>query len=470
MLFLSLPFLVFFSVFFFLYWFVFERQGKGRSFLFDWQGKGRSFLFDRQAMTQNVLLLAGSYFFYAWWDWRFLLLLAGSSLLNYGLGLLMARTKEEGMQRLLVGIGLLQGLGCLLYFKYLNFFLPLGISFYTFKTISYLLDIRSGKIKAERDWVVFFSYVAFFPCISSGPIDRPGLLIPQLKRQRVFDAGQATDGMRQILWGLFKKTVIADNAAVFSDDIFLHYRALPASALLYGVFLFTIRIYADFSSYSDMAIGMSRLLGFEISQNFRYPFFARNIAEFWRRWHITLTSWMTDYVFTPLSIYLRDFGRWGVLFACLVTFVAIGAWHGPRWTFVIFGLLHGLYFTPLILKGPAKRKRGPIRMLWTFLLVMFTFVIFKADSLAQAIDYYGRMLSPTLFSRFPIIEKVNTAAMLGGIAVMFMVEWVQQDKAHGLQIGGIRQPGIRALIYCTLIGTILTFGPTKNADFIYHFF
>jgi len=318
MLFLSLSFLLFFPVFFLLYWFVFNRRLK----------------------AQNILVLAGSYFFYGWWDWRFLLLLIGSSALNYVLGIGMNRTKREGYQRLLVGMGLVQGLGCLLYFKYFNSFLPLGISFYTFKTVSYLLDIRRGKIQPEQDWVVFFSYVAFFPCITSGPIDRPGHLIPRLKARRVFDYEQATDGMRQILWGVFKKVVIADNAAVFSDEIFHSYRTLPASALLYGVFLFTIRIYADFSSYSDMAIGLSKVLGIDVSQNFNYPFFARNIAEFWRRWHITLTSWMTDYVFTPLAISFRDLGRWGVILATLVTFIAIGAWHGPRWTFVVFGFLH----------------------------------------------------------------------------------------------------------------------------------
>jgi D-alanyl-lipoteichoic acid acyltransferase DltB (MBOAT superfamily) len=445
MLFLSLPFLWFLPAFFLLYWFVFDRRLK----------------------AQNFLILAGSYFFYAWWDWRFLLLLIGSSALNYGLGILMDRTKQDGYQKLLVGIGLAQGLGCLLYFKYFNPILPLGISFYTFKTISYLLDIRRGKIGPERDWVVFFSYVAFFPCITSGPIDRPGHLIPQLKARRVFDYGQATDGMRQILWGLFKKVVIADNAAVFSDEIFRSYRTLPASALWYGVFIFTIRIYADFSSYSDMAIGLSRLLGFDISQNFNYPFFARNIAEFWRRWHITLTSWMTDYVFTPLSIYFRNLGRWGVILACLVNFIAIGAWHGPRWTFVLFGLLHGLYYVPLIVRRSVNKKRGPVHMLWTFLLVMFTFVIFKANSLTEAFDYYRRMLSPSLFSRFTIFEKVNTAAMLTGILVMFGVEWFQRDKQHALELSGIRRGGIRALIYCLLILVILTFGPTKNADFIY---
>ena len=445
MLFLSLPFLLFLPAFFLLYWFVFNRRLK----------------------AQNILVLAGSYFFYAWWDWRFLLLLIGSSALNYGLGIAMNRTKQDGYQKLLVAIGLVQSLGCLLYFKYFNSFLPLGISFYTFKTISYLLDIRRGKIDPEMDWVVFFSYVAFFPCITSGPIDRPGRLIPQLKVRRVFDYGQAVDGMRQILWGLFKKVVIADNAAVFSDEIFKSYRTLPASALLYGVFIFTIRIYADFSSYSDMAIGMSKLLGFDISQNFNYPFFSRNIADFWRRWHITLTSWMTDYVFTPLAIAFRNFGRWGGVLATLITFIAIGAWHGPKWTFVVFGFLHGCYYIPLILRGTVNKKRGPIHMLWTFVLVMFTFVLFKSNSLTEAIDYYRRMLSPSLLSGFYIFEKVNAAAMLAGSLVMLVAEWIQRDKPHALELSGVRRGGIRVLIYCMLIGVILTFGPTKNADFIY---
>ncbi|HET6254012.1 MAG TPA: MBOAT family O-acyltransferase [Puia sp.] len=457
MLFLSIPFLVFFPAFFLLYWGVFNRRLK----------------------AQNFLVLAASYGFYAWWDWRFLLLLAGSSALSYVLGIMMGRTgrdgyqkgdgyrKGDGFQKLLVGIGLVQGLGCLLYFKYFNPILPLGISFYTFKTISYLLDIRRGKIGPERDWVVFFSYIAFFPCITSGPIDRPGHLIPQLKARRVFEYGQAADGMRQVLWGLFKKIVIADNAAVFSDEIFRSYRSQPASALLYGVFIFTIRIYADFSSYSDIAIGASRLLGFDISRNFNYPFFARNIAEFWRKWHITLTSWMTDYVYTPLSISFRNLGRRGVILAILINFIAIGAWHGPRWTFVLFGFLHGLYYVPLILRRTVNKKRGPIHMVWTFLLVMLTFVVFKADNLAEAFDYYRRMLSPSLFSRFPIFEKVNTAAMLAGILVMFGAEWRQRDKKHALELSRVRQWGVRALIYCMLILVILTFGPTKNADFIY---
>ncbi|HEX3933719.1 MAG TPA: MBOAT family O-acyltransferase, partial [Puia sp.] len=377
---------------------------------------------------------------------------------------------KEGYKNIFLWIGILQGLGSLFYFKYLNHFLPLGLSFYTFKTLSYLLDIRKGKIRPTTDWIVFFSYISFFPCLISGPIDRPGALIPQLETRRTFEYDQASDGMRQILWGLFKKVVIADNCAVFSGDIFDHYKTLPASALLYGAFLVTIQVYADFSAYSDMAIGLGRLIGFNITRNFNYPFFARNIADFWRRWHITLTSWLTDYVFSPLTIYFRNYGKAGLILAILITFTAIGIWHGPNWTFVVFGFLHGCYYIPLILRGTMIKKQKGIHMAGmagTFLLVMLTFVIFRSASLDQAFDYYRRLISGSIFSPFRIEEKVNTIAMLVCIVLMFVAEWLQRDKQHAMQIDFIPRFPVRALFYFSLILIILTFGPTKSADFIY---
>jgi alginate O-acetyltransferase complex protein AlgI len=448
MFFISLPFLLFFSVFFLLYWFVFDKNVKG----------------------QNLLLLTGSYFFYAWGEPRFLLLLLGSSLLTYFLGIGMHRAGKERYKNALLWVGILLGLGSLCYFKYLNHFLPLGLSFYTFKTLSYLLDIRKGKIRPTTDWIVFFSYISFFPCLVSGPIDRPGALIPQLETRRTFEYAPASDGMRQILWGLFKKVVIADNCAVFSGDIFDHYKTLPASALLYGAFLVTIQVYADFSGYSDMAIGLGRLIGFNITRNFNYPFFARNIADFWRRWHITLTSWLTDYVFSPLTIYFRNYGKAGLILAILITFTAIGVWHGPNWTFVVFGFLHGCYYIPLILRGTINKKRKGIHMAGmagTFFLVMLTFVIFRSASLGQAFDYYRRLVSGSILSPFQIVEKVNTIAMLACIVLMFVAEWLQRDKQHAMEIDFIPRFSVRALFYFSLILIILTFGPTKNADFIY---
>jgi alginate O-acetyltransferase complex protein AlgI len=445
MLFLSLPFLVFLPVFFLLYWYVFAGSLK----------------------AQNWLVLVGSYIFYGWWDWRFLFLLIGSSALNYGLGVALGRTKRNG--RLLVGIGLVQGLGCLLYFKYFNPLLPLGISFYTFKTISYLLDIRRGKIGPERDWVVFFSYVAFFPCVLSGPIDRPGVLLPQLRARREFQKEQGVDGLRQILWGLFKKVVIADNCSLLTTDIFTHYAMQPASALVFGAFLYTIQIYADFSGYSDMAIGIGSLLGFRITRNFHYPFFSQNIAEFWRRWHITLTSWLTEYVYLPLSIYFRDYGKLGQIVAILINFALIGIWHGPKWTFLVFGVLHGCYYIPMILRGTLNKKGGTggIKMVGTFLLVMLTYVVFRAESPGEAIGYYWRMLSGPFFAGFDVGDRTSLEVVLGSIVLMFGMEWWQRDQEHPLQIDRVRPLALRVLIYYFLLGLVLTFGPAKFTEFIY---
>jgi alginate O-acetyltransferase complex protein AlgI len=480
MLFNSLPFAAFFVVFFLLYWFVFNKDHK----------------------LQNIFLLVGSYVFYAWWDWRFLFLLIGSSALNFFLGLEMGRTTKEKYRNVLVCVGLLQCLGSLIFFKYVNFFiksliqasaafnvkwdiytvnllLPLGISFYTFRIIAYLLDIKKGSIKPNTDWVVFFSYIAFFPCIISGPIDRPKTMMPQLEKKRIFDYNQAVDGMRQILWGLFKKIVIADNCAGFTSTVFDHYRTLPASSLLFGAFLATIQIYADFSGYSDMAIGFSNLIGFRVTRNFNTPFFSQNIAEYWRRWHISLTSWLTDYVFTPLSIYFRDYGKAGLILAILINFTLIGIWHGANWTFVLFGFLNGCYYIPLILRGTINRKQITAKpgslpsiktlanMAGTFILVMFTLVLFRSATVGQAFQFYGRLFSRSLFSMPVIAEKVNIIATLFFIVVLFTVEWIQKNRQHALQIDFIERFAWRALIYYSLIFFILFFSATKSTDFIY---
>jgi len=481
MLFTSATFVIFFAVFFLLYWYIFSANVK----------------------LQNFLILTSSYIFYAWWDWRFLFLLAGSSTLNYFLGIGIAKNKNEKYRDFLLWIGLAQGLGSLLFFKYFNFFvislvsafsvfniqlniytlniiLPLGISFYTFRTLSYLLDIKSEKIKPTIDWVAFYSYVSFFPCLLSGPIDRPKTLIPQLEKKRVFDYSQASDGMRQILWGLFKKIVIADNCAALTNPVFAQYKILPASSLSFAVFLFTIQLYADFSGYSDMAIGTANLLGFRITRNFNFPFFAQSIPDFWRRWHISLTSWLTDYVFTPLSIYFRDYGKSGLILAILINFTAIGIWHGANWTFVLFGFLHGCFYITSILRSTANKKkknssimgrpfplRAFVNMAGTFILLMFTFIIFRADSLAQAFDYYRKLFSPSIFYRFTITEKVNTIATLIAIIIMLSVEWIQRDKQHALQIDAVKRFPVRALIYFSLIFFILFFSPPKITDFIY---
>lgn len=451
MLFTSWPVLLFFTGFFLLYWLVVGKDLR----------------------LQNLLILAGSYLFYCWWDWKFLFLLIGASALNYFLGIAIYKTDSKKYRKLLIWVGVAQGLWMLVFYKYLNFhhgLIPLGISFYTFRTLSYLLDIDKGKIGPTRDWVIFFSYVAFFPCIISGPIDRPGTMIPQLEKKRVFDDGQVSDGMRQILWGLFKKIVIADSCAMFTTDIFDHYQVLNGSDLFFGAFLYTIQIYADFSGYSDMAIGVSGLLGLKVTRNFNFPFFAQNIADFWRRWHISLTSWLTDYVFTPLTIYFRDLGKMGLISAIIINFVAVGIWHGPSWTYVLFGFLHGCYFIPLILRGTINKKEkagGFIKMAGTFLLVMLTFIVFRADNLSQAFGYYRRLFSVTIFSGITITEKVSAGVVLGGSLVMIIAEWLQRDKQHALQIDRVTWFPMRAFIYFCLIVLILGFGTIKQSNFIY---
>lgn len=480
MVFNSIPFVIFFAVFFLLYW----------------------LLLHKNVTLQNGLLLLGSYFFYAWADWRLLLFLIAVSALNFYCSIKIDYSKSIKTKRLFLWIGLLQGIGGLLFFKYYNFFVtsfnealgaiglspglptlqlmvPLGISFFTFRTISYLLDIDNGKVTATKDWVVFFNYVAFFPSILSGPIDKAKTFIPQLETARKFDYTHAVDGLRQILWGLFKKVVIANNCAVITNDVFAHYDTLPASSLVIGMFLYTIQIYADFSGYSDMAIGVARLLGFNITKNFDFPFFAQNIADFWRRWHISLTSWLTEYVFTPLSIYFRDYANTGLVLAIVINFTIIGIWHGANWTYILFGFLHGIYYIPLILKGTMNKKKKLadtgfkewFNMGKTFAMVMLTFVIFKAANLTEAFAFYSHLVSKSLM-KLPVLNGVSIpyfVSILTYILFLFVMEWKAKTNNHALEVFGIEWPRpIRWLFYAVLVVVIYYFSSmVSNQDFIY---
>jgi len=480
MIFNSVSFSIFFIVFFLLYWFVLNKNLK----------------------LQNGFILAASYVFYARADWHFLFLLAGSSAVSYFLGIYIGKVTNDRQKRLLLYLGLLQGLGTLVYFKYFNFFitsfanafsifhinlnihtfqilLPLGISFYTFRTLSYIIDIYNDKTKPTRDWVVFFCYIAFFPCLISGPIDRPNLLIPQLEKKRNFTYEHGTDAMRQILWGFFKKMVIADNCAAVTNQIFDKYLVLPGSTLLLGAFFFTIEIYSDFSGYSDLAIGFARLLGFNVTQNFNYPFFAQNIADYWRRWHISLTSWVTDYVFTPIAIAFRDYGKLGLLLAIILNMLIVGIWHGANWTFVLYGFVNGLYFIPLIwlgkLGGKKKSEHSKLmpslavlkNILGTFTLVMLTNIIFRAESISKAFGYYRRLFSLSLF-KTPVFQgKLDAAVTLFLIGLMFTIEWLHREKQHGLQIDYIKSRFLRLGIYFSLMFIIFIFDFTEQHQFIY---
>ncbi len=483
MIFNSIPFVAFFFVFFFLYWIVLNKNVK----------------------VQNLWLLLGGYFFYGWADWRLVSFLIVVSALNFFLGIKIENASNEKSKRFFLYIGLIQGIGGLLFFKYYNFFInafndafssvgitlglhtlqliiPLGISFFTFRTISYLLDIDKGKAIACKDWIVFFNYIAFFPSILSGPIDKAKTFIPQLETKRTFDYANATDGLRQILWGLFKKVVIANNCSVITNEVFANYHNLPASSLIIASFLYTIQIYADFSGYSDMAIGIARLLGFTSTKNFDYPFFAQNIADFWRRWHISLTSWLTEYVFTPLSIYFRDYANLGLILSIVINFTLIGIWHGANWTFIVFGFLHGIYYIPLILKGTMNKKKRinsitlknyseVFNMLKTFVLVMLTFIIFRASSIEDAFGFYKHLGSATLFQK-PVLNGVSMQyfiSILLYILFVFIMEWNSKTEEHVLEHFGNKYPKIvRWLFYIILILIIYYFSSmVSNQNFIY---
>jgi len=478
MLFNSVTFAVFFSTVFVLYWSVFSPNLR----------------------LQNIFLLVASYVFYAWISWKILLLLMITTAGFYGLGIAIFEAKTEKRQQLFTTLTIMLGVGILLYFKYANFFIisfrelfesfglqtnwhsfkilvPVGLSFYSFRLLSYIIDIHGGKIEPTRDVIAFATYVAFFPCILSGPIDRFATLIPQLTNKRIFDYSLAVDGMRQILWGLFKKIVIADNCAIYVNEAFGgNYHLQTGSTLLVAAALFSFQMYADFSGYSDMAIGIAKLLGFRVINNFNYPFFAQNIADFWRRWHISLTSWLTDYIFTPLNYTWRSWGKWGVIMAIIVNFIICGMWHGNDWSFVLWGFYHGLLFIPLILSGAMLKKNDIATYRWgfpkpkvllnillTFSLVTLGNIIFRAENIGQAFEFVAEIFKVNIFS-MPRMEGIKKMALL--LIIMFLVEWVQRNKQHGLDLTGIKSHIIKFAIYYVLIVMSVIYGG-KAETFIY---
>lgn len=470
MQFTSLIFVLFFSVFFAIYW---------------W-GLGKNL------KAQNIFLLLASYVFYAYWDWRFLSLLIGSSAIVYFLGLKIA---EKGPKtKLWVNLGLIFSIGTLLYFKYFNFFiesftdlfgikndltlkiiLPLGISFYTFRMISYLIDIKNNKLKAETDALAFFNYISFFPSMTSGPIDKGGLLLPQLKKERVFTLENGSDAARQILLGAFKKLVVSNTIAPVTQNIFANYEHLSGSTIAFGAILFLFQMYADFSGYSDMAIGFAKLLGFKITKNFAFPLFAQNIADYWRKWHISLTSWLTEYVFTPLVIAFRDYDKKGLLLAVFLNFVIIGFWHGANWTFICYGALQGLYYVPLIINNQINKKKKLSKtfptfkelgnIFYTMALVCFALILFVAPDLSQAFGMYGKIFSLSLFS-IPQFIKIKILAL---IAIIILIDWINKDHEHGLDIKRFN-PLVRRAMYVFLIFLIMYYGVFSNGSFIYEQF
>ncbi|WP_430813455.1 MBOAT family O-acyltransferase [Carboxylicivirga sp. RSCT41] len=473
MIFNSLDFAIFLPIVFCLYWFVLKNKLK----------------------LQNLLIVMASYVFYGWWDWRFLSLIIFSTLVDYTIGLKLKSENRIVRRKLLLWTSILVNLGFLGFFKYYNFFLdnfisafsffgrsinanslniilPVGISFYTFQTLSYTIDIYKRKLEPTQDFVSFAAFVSFFPQLVAGPIERATHLLPQFAKQRVFDESKASDGMRQILWGLFKKIVVADNCAVIVNQIFNDYGTQSSSTLFMGAIFFAFQIYGDFSGYSDIAIGTSRLFGFNLMQNFAFPYFSRDISEFWRRWHISLSTWFRDYVYIPLG------GSRGGISAkirnTLIIFIVSGFWHGANWTFIIWGAINALYFLPLLLLNRnrnyievvAKGKLLPsfkelIMMCSTFILVTFSWVFFRAENVGVAYDYILRMIDMSFFS-LPAIDYKPVLYIL----ILLSVEWINRGKKHGLEFSNIRFGVLRWSAYVTIFCLILFLG-AKSQSFIY---
>lgn len=444
MVFNSIPFALFLPVVFTIYWLI---------------GSSR-------VRAQNLFLLGASYFFYAWWDWRFLCLVIFISGFSFVISEAIRKTDHEKRRKALMYVAVAVSLLVLGFFKYYNFFiasfadafsvfggklnvttlniiLPLGISFYTFKVLSYILDVYYRKIEPERNVVNYLLYVGFFPQLVSGPIERASRLLPQLRSERKFNYDQAVDGTKLILWGLFKKVVIADTTAIYVSDIFNNYALYPSSVLVLGMVYFTFQIYADFSGYTDIAIGIGKLLGFETMQNFNRPFISKNITEFWRRWHISLSSWFNDYVFTPLYTSLRNWGNIALYLSILVTFLLSGLWHGADWHYVFFGAIYGV---AIVFETYTKKRRKKIAskiqpavynnasMLLTFGFLLITWVFFRASSMTHAWNYIEAVFSPSL------LEIPGKLAYLPFVALLVIWEWVQRRKKHALDFGKLPVP------------------------------
>ena len=362
-----------------------------------------------------------------------------------------------------------------------NIIMPLGISFFTFRLLSYVIDIRRGKCEPTDDIMAFATYIAFFPCILSGPIDRPQF-IKQLQTARAFNYDMAVDGCRQFLWGLFKKMVVADNCATFVDQIWESIGTQSGSTLAFSAILYLFQIYADFSGYSDMAIGVGKLLGLKIADNFKFPLFSLNIADYWRRWHITLTQWLTDYVFMPLNIRFRNFGNAGMILSIVITFVLIGLWHGANWTFAVFGVYHGLLYIPLILSGAffkkAKMKTNRLglpvlkdfgRIMLTMFLVTLGLIIFRAESIGQAWAYFCGICDKSLFSVPWLINRIYYIPQLLFVSIMIITEWVQRKGEFALDLKAIKYKWLRYCIYAALLVMIIWVGGQAETYIYFQF-
>jgi len=480
MLFNSLDFAIFLPLVFSLYWFVINKNLK----------------------FQNLLLVISSYIFYGWWDYRFLSLIFFSTIVDYFVGRKLQNEENRSKRKLLLYCSIIVNLGFLGVFKYYNFFLenfisafsffgqeiqgnslniilPVGISFYTFQTLSYTIDVYKRKLEPTRDFISFSAFVSFFPQLVAGPIERATNLLPQFYKNRTFNYNNAVDGMRQILWGLFKKIVIADNCAEYANLIFNNSTDYSGITLVLGAIFFTFQIYCDFSGYSDIAIGTSRLFGFNLKQNFAFPYFSRDIAEFWRRWHISLSTWFRDYLYIPLggsrgSVRMR-------IRNIFIIFIVSGFWHGANWTFIFWGALNAIYFLPLLLTQNnrnhmdivAKDKFFPsfkefALIAITFSLTVFAWIFFRSDDLNHAFIYIKDIFTGDLFLSPQIQKDPKLLILLALVSFLLLIEWIGREGEFGIaNIANSLNRFQRWLFYGFIIFLIGAYMKIQEIPFIY---
>ncbi|WP_333600531.1 MBOAT family O-acyltransferase [Flavobacterium sp.] len=440
MFFNSFHFAAFLPIVFILYWFVGHKS----------------------KINQNYILILASYYFYSCWDWRFLFLLVFSTLLDYSCAMKIENSQSTSYRKFWLWLCISVNVGFLGIFKYYNFFaasfadllhsfglnsspillqviLPVGISFYTFHGLSYIIDIYYGRIKSEKNFVDYSLFVSYFPLLVAGPIERATHLLPQLKRRRKFNFEKAKEGMYQIVWGLVKKVVIADSCATYANAVFDHYTSMNSLSLLLGAVYFAFQIYGDFSGYSDIALGTSKLFGIDLLKNFNYPYFSRDIAEFWRKWHISLTTWFRDYLYIPLGG--SKGSKWLKVRNTFIIFLVSGFWHGASWTFIAWGFINALYFLPLLLLNRNRRNleeftlgfnlesvRIIFNIVMTFAITCFAWIFFRAKTITDAVQYIKRLFENRVFTEqyFPI-ERYNYE-LIALIALFILVEWNSRTK------------------------------------------
>ena len=474
MLFNSFEFLLFLPAIFILYWFVFNKSLK----------------------LQNGLILIASYFFYGWWSWKFMGLLMLSTALDYAYGFWVASPIRK-KAKLFLWLSIINNLGILAVFKYYNFFavqiqsgleqlglytnpvllqvaLPIGISFYTFHGMSYVIDIYRGQQKPVKNFVDYAVFVSFFPLLVAGPIERANHLLPQVQKPRRFDYAQAVDGCRLMIWGFFKKVVIADSLAPIVNDIFANYNQQDSSTLILGMIYFSFQIYGDFSGYSDIALGTAKLFGFELLSNFKFPYFSRDVAEFWRRWHISLSSWFRDYLYIPLGGSKN--GKFKAIRNTFIIFLVSGFWHGASWNFIAWGFIHACAFLPLLLLNRNRKFITDVvaqetllptfkefmQMFITFAFVTFAWLFFRMSSVESAFEILHKIVNGISHLSVPAFKSFLIYPI-----VLILLDWVNRKQNRTYHFG---PPRFELYFVFPIMILTLIYHSTNQSEFIYFAF